>query len=403
MPVIDFTVESDIDLTTRVQQLSAMFDCPAQQKCAIAFKGELPIEDFEWNVGLIVGPSGCGKSSILTRVFGPPQSLQWSAKSVIDDFPRGVSISDIAAICQSVGFNTIPAWMRPFAVLSNGEKFRVEMARRMLSEGRAGVITMDEFTSVVDRQVAKIGAHAVQKYIRKTGQQFVAASCHYDIVDWLQPDWIFEPATMHFARRGLQRRPALDAEIRRVPYDYWRLFAPYHYLTAELNPAARCFCLFVEGQPAAFAGVLHRPHAKAKNIKGLSRLVTLPDWQGLGLAMILAKNLGAAFKAANYRFRTYPAHPSLIRSFAHQKDDWSMEKRGGDFSPARSCSSQVGGFGGRPCAVFEYTGHGWTKPRPAPCWGMPYDVHSRTDRGNLHVAEKVTSGWPTIHPEPQTK
>ena len=48
MPSIDFTVESDIDLTTRVQQLSAMFDCPAQQKCAIAFKGELPIEDFEF-------------------------------------------------------------------------------------------------------------------------------------------------------------------------------------------------------------------------------------------------------------------------------------------------------------------------------------------------------------------
>ncbi|MGA8729663.1 MAG: hypothetical protein WB608_13005 [Terracidiphilus sp.] len=101
---------------------------------------------------------------------------------------------------------------------------------------------------------------------------------------------------------------------------------------------SRCFCLFVEGQPAAFAGVLHRHHAKAKNSKGLSRLVTLPDWRGIGLAMILSKNLGAAFKAANYRFRTYPAHPSLIRSFAHQKDDWSMEKRGGDFSPARSCS-----------------------------------------------------------------
>ena len=33
-----------------------------------------------------------------------------------------------------------------------------------------------------------------------------------------------------------------------------------------------------------------------------------------------------------------------------------MEKRGGDFSPARSCSSQVGGFGGRPCATFEYVG-----------------------------------------------
>jgi len=78
--------------------------------------------------------------------------------------------------------------------------------------------------------------YAVQKFMRKAGKRFVAASCHYDIIEWMQPDRVFEPATMHFARRGLQRRPALDAEIRRVPYDYWRLFAPYHYLTAELNP-----------------------------------------------------------------------------------------------------------------------------------------------------------------------
>ena len=40
---------------------------------------------------------------------------------------------------------------------------------------------MDEFTSVVDRQVAQIGAHAIQKYVRKHGRQFVAVSCHYDI------------------------------------------------------------------------------------------------------------------------------------------------------------------------------------------------------------------------------
>lgn len=354
MPAIDFAVESDIDLTPRVQQLSAMFDCPAQEKCRIDFKGDFPIEGFDWNVGLIVGPSGCGKSSILNRVFGQPKPHRWNAKSVIDDFPKEIAIRDIAAICQSVGFNTIPAWMRPFGVLSNGEKFRVELARRLVESG--DIVTMDEFTSVIDRQVAKIGAHAVQKFVRKAGKRFVAASCHYDIIEWMQPDWVFEPATMHFAQRSLQRRPALEAEIRRVPYDYWRLFAPYHYLTAELNKTARCFCLFIDGSPVTFAGVLHRPHPKAKNIKGLSRLVTLPDWQGLGLAMIMAKNLGAAFRAAGYRFRMYPAHPSLIRSFAHQRADWSMEKRGGDFSRTRGCSSQVGGFGGRPCAVFEYRG-----------------------------------------------
>jgi len=355
MPAIDFVVESQIDQTVRVRQLSAMFDVPAAERARIEFKGEMPIESFDWNVGLIVGPSGCGKSSILSRTFAPPPELEWSAKSVVDDFDKSHSMQDISEICSSVGFNTIPAWMRPYAVLSNGEKFRVEMARRLLSSDP--VIVMDEFTSVVDRQVAQIGAHAVQKHVRKNGRRFVAASCHYDILDWLQPDWIFEPATMTFSRRLLRRRPEIDIEIRRVGYEYWSLFAPFHYLTADLNKAATCFCLFAGGRPAAFAGVLHFPHAKVNNIKRLSRLVTLPDWQGLGLAMILAEKLGAAYKAAGMRFRTYPAHPSLIRAFGKWRQHWGLTKRAGEYSPGKGKTTSVEGeFGGRPCAVFEYIG-----------------------------------------------
>lgn len=354
MPVIDFVVESQIDRTVRVRQLEAMFDVPAADRARIEFKGELPIENQEWNVGLIVGPSGCGKSSILSRLFAKPAELTWTSKSVVDDFDPTHSMQDISEICQSVGFNTIPAWMRPYAVLSNGERFRVELARRLMTGDP--IIAMDEFTSVVDRQVAQIGAHAVQKYVRKAGKKFVAASCHYDILDWLQPDWVLEPATMHFARRSLQRRPPIDVEIRRVTYEYWKLFSPFHYLTAELNHSAVCFVLFANGQPAAFAGVLHRPHAKAKNIKGLSRLVTLPDWQGLGLALILAEKLGAAYHATGSRFRTYPAHPALIRAFG-KWPSWGLTKRGGDFSARKGLTSTaVGTFGGRPCATFEYIG-----------------------------------------------
>jgi hypothetical protein len=139
---------------------------------------------------------------------------------------------------------------------------------------------VDEFTSVIDRQVAKIGCHAVQKLIRKQQKQFVAVTCHYDVVEWLQPDWMLEPATMSFQWRSLQRRPALDVEIARVGHDAWKLFAPFHYLTADLHRAAACYVLFVEGVPASFAGVLHRPHPKVDDIKGVSRLVTLPDYQG---------------------------------------------------------------------------------------------------------------------------
>lgn len=362
MPSIDFVVETEISRSPRARQLEAMFDVPVSEKCKLRWQGEFPIEDQPWNVGLIVGPSGCGKSSILRTQFGDSPELEWGGASVVDDFSPTFSMGEISSACQAVGFNTIPAWLRPFAVLSNGERFRVELARRLLESQE--MIVMDEFTSVVDRQVARIGSHAVQKYVRKAGRQFVAASCHYDIVDWLQPDWILEPATMTFTRRLLRRKPELQITICRVPYAAWRLFAPFHYLTANLHVGARCFALFVGESIAAFAGMLHRPHPKVRDIMGLSRLVTLPDWQGLGLAMILAEKLGGAYKAIGKRMHTYPAHPSLIRSF-DKSEAWAMEKRPGRHSTASGnrlkgvnggMMPSASAMGGRPCAVFSYAG-----------------------------------------------
>lgn len=359
MQSIDLVRESKVERTSRVQQLEAMFDVPANEASRFELHGEFPYDEEKWSVGLIVGPSGCGKSTILREVFGDARKLSWKSRSVIDDFSKDATVEMISSVCQSVGFNTIPNWMRPFSVLSNGEQFRVTMARLLLEASQSKPIVIDEFTSVVDRQVAQIASHAVQKFVRKNNRQLVVASCHYDIIDWLQPDWILQPATMHFARRSLQPRPKIEIRIERVPYDAWRLFAPYHYLTADLHVAAQCFVLFANDRPASFGGVLHRPHADAANIKGLSRLVTIPDWQGLGLAMVLCDTLAAAYKSVGMRFRTYPAHPSLIRSFAHSAS-WSLRKKPGTYSPPPGKTSGIkaakGNFGGRPCAVYEYEG-----------------------------------------------
>jgi hypothetical protein len=73
--------------------------------------------------------------------------------------------------------------------------------------------------------------------------------------------------------------------------------------------------------------------------------------------MILADTLGAAYKAIGCRFHTYPAHPTLIRSFARSQN-WRLEKKAGTFTPVLTGpnSSMKGAFGGRPCAVFEYRG-----------------------------------------------
>jgi GNAT superfamily N-acetyltransferase len=147
----------------------------------------------------------------------------------------------------------------------------------------------------------------------------------------------------------------------------WKLFAPFHYLTAELHKSAACYVLFVEGAPASFVGVLHMPHAHVDDVKRISRIVTLPDYQGIGLAMILAEKIAAAHKVLGHRFRNYPAHPSFVRSH-DRSPHWVMKKEPGRYSPALGRTSTMRNsamiqrhakrwsMGSRPCAVFEYVG-----------------------------------------------
>lgn len=360
MPSVDFVVECDVSESTRARQLEALFDVPTAKKCRQAWRINVPFESRQWNVGMIVGPSGSGKTSVARNLFGAAldERFEWKSPSVIDDFSSSLTLEDISAICQAVGFNTIPAWLRPFRVLSNGEQFRVELARRLAEQ--KGIIVCDEFTSVVDRQVARIGANAVQKHVRKTARQFVAVSCHYDIIDWLQPDWVVDMSDQSFRWRLLQRRPEVGVTISPVPYAAWKMFAPFHYMSASLHRSARCWGLFVEDRIAAFVGEMNRPISRgesATKIRGVSRLVTLPDFQGLGLAFVLVEDVASTYAGVNVRTRTYPAHPALVRSF-ERSARWRRIKKGGftSTSSRTSRTSSIGGMGMRPCAVFEFCG-----------------------------------------------
>lgn len=366
--LLEATVRSAASATPRARQLRGMFDVPDGPHQERSWSITAGVEERDWSVGLIVGPSGSGKSTMLTG-FGRPRDLVWSDRSVVDDFAPALGMSEVTAACSAVGFNTIPAWLRPHSTLSNGEQFRVQLARLIAEHDGGDPLVIDEFTSVVDRQVAKIASHALAKYARRReGFRVVVASCHYDVVDWLQPDWIIEPADQVFSWRSVQSRPRVDVEVAACEYSVWGGFAPFHYLTAELNRAARTFAVFVGGRPVAFAGVLHRPVSRAErtgqNLMGLSRLVTLPDWQGLGLAFVLADALGAAYAGIGRRFHSYPAHPALIRSF-DRSSSWALigrpgfagSQRGGTDRGRRAPgSAESWKAGSRPCATFRYVG-----------------------------------------------
>ena len=118
--------------------------------------------------------------------------------------PKG-DVTHIEKMFYSVGFGSVPSWLKPYDVLSNGEKMRVKLARALLERNE---VCFDEFTSVVDRNVAQTACIAINKAIKNTDKKFIAVSCHYDIIEWLEPDWIFDTNTMitNFTQAHVQKK-----------------------------------------------------------------------------------------------------------------------------------------------------------------------------------------------------
>jgi ABC-type lipoprotein export system ATPase subunit len=335
-------------------QLEGLFDIPPSEQTGVAFEADLPIENIEWHVGLIVGPSGCGKTSLARELFGGQivSGFDWpEEKSIIDGFPEKMGINEITGLLSSVGFSSPPSWLWPFRVLSNGEQFRATMARAMAES--SGLIVIDEFTSVVDRTVAKIGSHAIAKAVRRRGFQLIALSCHYDVADWLEPDWIHEPATNEFSRRFL-RRPEIRLEVRRVDADAWRVFKRHHYLSGDLARSSRCFIALIEGQPAAFCSVISFPHPSRSGYRE-HRTVCLPDFQGVGIGNALSEFIAGVFRATGKPYFSTTSSPSMILHRAKSKL-WKMKRK-----PYRKAAHHKAGMREKSSNLritgsFEYVG-----------------------------------------------
>lgn len=193
MPSFDIVKKSNIQNTYRVARIMGDFDVKLEHANE-RFSGNFDLPD-KWNIGVIVGASGTGKSTIARELFADCycNNLVYSANSVIDDMPKNILVEDIEKMFYAVGFGSVPSWLKPYSVLSNGEKMRVDLARCLLEKDK---VCFDEFTSVVDRQVAQTACIAINKAVKRTNKQFVAVSCHYDILEWLQPDWVFDTNKM---------------------------------------------------------------------------------------------------------------------------------------------------------------------------------------------------------------
>jgi hypothetical protein len=179
---------SSVDRDEFILATETAFDCRFDGTSKFypwKFPNKLP-KNFK--LGVIVGSSGSGKSTLLKH-FGVEETPIWAEnKAVISHFD---SPDDGINRLSAVGFNSIPSWYKPYDVLSNGEKFRADLARKL----RTGAV-IDEYTSVVDRNVAKAASVALSKYVKNNEiENVVLSTCHYDIIDWLEPDWVLNTDT----------------------------------------------------------------------------------------------------------------------------------------------------------------------------------------------------------------
>jgi len=359
MPLTTIEVACPLRSSFRVQQIAGMFDVPLADKLVERFEVELPDDDEPWDIGLIVGPSGSGKSSVARSRFASAivADRPWPRDRAVIDCFDALPIKQAVGLLTSVGFGSPPSWIKPYEVLSGGEKFRCDLARALAAgcgakHGEKPLVVFDEFTSLVDRAAAQVGSAAVAKAIR-SGQvvgRFIAVSCHYDIEPWLEPDWTLDMATGRLQRRGL-RRPRIQLEVRRCPLEAWRMFARHHYLNGRLSWGARCYVALWDGVPTAFCAVL--PMFASRSRWRITRLVTLPDYQGLGIGTRLAEGVGDLYLAEGLRFGITAAHPALL-AHCRRSPRWRLTRvvRCGTRRHDREASNYRGAAG-RATASFE--------------------------------------------------
>ena len=367
MRVLTVTRSTPVERTPRVIQLEGLFDVPPADRSERTWTVSLPIEETDWRVGLIVGPSGSGKTTLAREAFPDApfvtigQGYDWpTGRAVVDGFPADLGIREVTAALSAVGFSSPPAWLRPFATLSTGEQFRATVARALVDP--ASVVVLDEFTSVVDRTVARVGAAAVGRAVRRApGKRVVCVTCHDDVAEWLGPDWTLTLPDGAFARGSL-RRPPIDLAVARVRHSAWDLFRRHHYLAAGLNRAAACFAAVWAGRPVAFVAVVPqygRPAGWREH-----RCVCLPDFQGVGIGTAVGELVAGAYAATGRPYFSVTGHPALVRHRAGSPL-WRMTR-----PPGRRAAERRAGVEARfartravarVTASFRYAG----PPRPA--------------------------------------
>jgi len=297
---------ANIELKTKIlndkytEYVYEAFDIQNREETSVSIPMNLgEAKNFDWNIGVILGGSGSGKTTILKKMGDVKKVIFDAEKSLISNFDW-LEPKDAALVLTSMGLSSVPTWLRPFHALSNGEQYRATLAYLVAVAKDNEVILVDEYTSVVDRDVAKAMSFALQKYIRRENKRIILASCHYDILEWLLPDWTCSPQKGGALERcdyRRQFRPQIKLQVSRVEAKTWDFFKKHHYLTEEVNKSCKFLLFEWNEKPIGIVAIINQPGPnERKYAMALSRIVIMPDFQGMGLGVKLSEFCGAIIR-----------------------------------------------------------------------------------------------------------
>jgi ABC-type lipoprotein export system ATPase subunit len=286
-----------------LEEIKARYDIRDHVETPVAIP-DLPTD----GIVLIVGTSGSGKSTIL-RSLGVNQAITMSpCSTVIENFSTAERGEELLL---AAGLRSIPAWFRLPGTLSNGEYHRFEMALTL----DQGIKCIDEFTSVVDRDTAKALAYSVRKYYDRNPSVLYIASCHRDIIDWLDPDYIYDTDLQELsARRALHLRlgrPTITLDIRGTTPKDWRRFSKYHYLDTRISRSVHCYVGLIGDKPVAFHAAIHSTNRDIHSYWRGHRTVVLPEFQGMGIGTAFSDAIAEIYVSRGLRYFSKTAHPSF--------------------------------------------------------------------------------------------
>lgn len=286
----------------------------------------------------------------------------WDPMRCVMDQMEGCTTNDRVDRLICAGLSSVPSWFRPYHVLSNGERQRVDVAMDVRTRGVVGGVG-----TLVDPMSARSMAACIGAYVRASGiHHTVVLTTHADVAAYIRADWAYStdegvlrdgplspltPLTVAVHPNAYEMRAQwndrtvvdmpsgrMQVLVQRCSRTMWTRFREHHYLSDHLMISSRCYLGSIDGVACAFVAVAASPglpwgptkanprtakrHAPGKARWREARLVVMPEFQGLGVGKLVSETVARIFVSSGHQYYSRTSHPKLTRSRT-RSDMWT--------------------------------------------------------------------------------